>query len=129
MTNVILKNFEVRKVGEEYRASVRYQYEDEKGLWEMVADNVVLPVCRSGFIITNRVDPYPYTNRVDPYPYDEYVQIDFGLGPCDIVSSEKDLGIRATLISEKIHEMTVEEIEEKLGYRVRIIVKGEDKND
>ena len=33
-----------------------------------------------------------------------------------------------TTIEEKIHDMTVEEIEEKLGYRVRI-VKEEDKHD
>lgn len=114
MTNVILKNFEAHEENGKFLARATYQFEDEKGTWEMVANNIVLPLCRTGFSLSQN--------------YDGYEEIDFGLGLCRIESCDQGGYIKTTLIKEKIHDMTVEEIEEKLGYRVRI-VKGEDKND
>lgn len=113
MENVRLKSFKTYEEEEMYFAHIVYRYEDNRGLWEMTVPKVCIPV-----------EPYNFELELDP----DGGTLNFGLGRCRMYPVDMDVYARKVLIEEKIHNMTVEEIEEKLGYRVRI-VKGEDKND
>lgn len=110
MENVRLKSFTTYEEDGLYFAHIVYQYEDNRGLWEMTFPKVRIPVEPSNFEL--ELGPDGRT-------------LDFGLGKCCMYPVGMGVYARKVLIEEKIHEMTVEEIEEKLGYRVRI-VKGED---
>lgn len=113
MENVRLKSFNVYEEKGMYFAHIVYQYEDNRGLWELTVPKVRIPV-----------DIYSFDIERDP----DGGTLSFGLGKCRMYPVDIGVYAKKVLIEEKIHEMTVEEIEEKLGYRVRI-VKGEDKND
>lgn len=108
MENVLLKSFNVYEEEGLYFARVVYRYEDAQGLWELTVPKVCLPV-----------EPYRFELELDP----DGGTLSFGLGKCRMHPVDMDGYVKKVLIEEKIHDMTVEEIEEKLGYRVRI-VKG-----
>lgn len=110
MENVRLKSFTTYEEDGLYFAHIVYQYEDNKGLWELTVPKVRIPV-----------EPYYFELELDP----DGGTLNFGLGECRMYPVDTNAYARKVLIEEKIHDMTVEEIEEKLGYRVRI-VKGED---
>lgn len=113
MENVMLKSFNVFEEDGMYFAHIVYRYEDAKGLWELTVPKLHIPL-------------KPYSFKIKTDTAEGPIDIDFGkwrMYPVD-----GDIYAENVLISEKIHDMTVEEIEEKLGYRVRI-VKGENKND
>lgn len=111
MENVRLKSFKTYEEEGLYFAHIVYQYEDNRGLWEMIVPKVRIPV-----------EPYNFDLQLDP----DGSTLDFGFGKCCIYPVDMDVYAKKVLIEEKIHEMTVEEIEEKLGYRVKI-VNGEKK--
>ena len=55
-------------------------------------------------------------------------RVDLGFGPLTLEStydprSKSRVGFTVELIKEKTHEMTIEEIEKKLGYKVKIVSK------
>ena len=110
MENVLLKSFNVYEEEGLYFAHVVYRYKDDRGLWELTVPKACIPV-----------EPYRFDLKLDP----DGGTLNFGLGKCRMHPVDMDVYARKVLIEEKIHEMTVEEIEEKLGYRVRI-VNGEE---
>lgn len=111
MENVRLKSFKTYEEEGLYFAHIVYQYEDNRGLWELTVPKVRIPV-----------EPYRFDLKHGP----DGSTLDFGVGKCCMYPVDMDVYARKVLIEEKIHEMTVEEIEEKLGYRVKI-VNGEKK--
>lgn len=111
MENVRLKSFNVYEEEGLYFAHIVYRYEDNKGLWGLTVPKVRIPA-----------DPH----RCDLELARDGSTLDFGLGKCCVYPVGMNVYVRTALIEEKIHEMTIEEIEEKLGYRVKI-VSGEEK--
>ena len=112
MENVMLKSFNVFEEDGMHFAHIVYRYEDEKGLWELTVPKLRIPLELDSFKIKTDTAGGP---------------IDIDFGKWRMYPVDEDIYAKNVLIEEKIHNMTVEEIEEKLGYRVRI-VKGEDKN-
>ena len=52
--------------------------------------------------------------------------IDMGFGPCMVTKGGRaNVYFTETVIEEKTHEMTLDEIEKKLGYKVKIVNKKE----
>ncbi len=113
MENVLLKSFNVYEEEGLYFVHVVYRYEDDRGLWELTVPKVRIPV-----------ELYRFDLKLDP----DGGTLNFGLGKYRMYPVDMDVYAKKVLLEEKIHEMTVEEIEERLGYRVRI-VKGEEKHD
>lgn len=113
MENVMLKSFNVFEEDGMYFAHIVYRYEDEKGLWELTVPKLHIPL-----------QPYSFKIETD----NAGGTMDIGSGKWRMYPVDMDVYARKVLIEEKIHDMTVEEIEEELGYRVRI-VKGEEKDD
>ena len=102
-----------------------YELEDEEGIYEITINKIEIPLSAyhipdvitecigSPFcttIISKPVITIPALNRLRVFPD----------GDGEVVTKE--------LITSKVHEMTLEEIEKKLGYSVKIISKGEKKN-
>lgn len=113
MENVMLKSFTVFEVDGIHFARIVYRYEDNKGIWELTVPKLRIPL-----------QPYSFKIETDIAGG----TMDIGFGKWRMYPVDMDVYARKVLIEEKIHDMTVEEIEEKLGYRIRI-VKGEDEND
>jgi hypothetical protein len=55
------------------------------------------------------------------------VDIGFGYMPLVYEDPRNKIFYTETVIEEKTHEMTLDEIEEKLGYKVKIVSKKEEK--
>lgn len=113
MENIMLKSFDVFEEDGMYFAHIVYRYEDAKGLWELTVPKLRIPL-----------EPYSFKIETDIAGG----TMDIGFGKWRMYTVDGNIYAKKVLIEEKIYKMTVEEIEEKLGYRVRI-VNGEDKND
>lgn len=90
-----------------YFLSLTYRYEDENGEYEVHYPKIILYIVRNSL-------PKCKATRTDS------MTVNFGMGEFDIFESPQTKTIR-----EKEYEMTLEEIEEKLGYKVKIVEKKE----
>lgn len=102
-----------------------YKYEDKKGKHTVVIPKAAAPFSSGSLLSINRLDPYykclverPYINCNDSMPLYESV--------CDlaIARGAKEPGYCFDIITEYAsREMTLDEIEKELGYKVKIIDK------
>ena len=106
MENVMLKSFNVFEENGMYFAHIVYRYENNKGLWELTVPKLHIPL-----------EPYSFKIETDITG----ATMNIGFGKWRMYPVDGDIYAKNVLIEEKIHDMTVEEIEEKLGYRVRIV--------
>ena len=95
-----------------------YEYETESGFYRRTYPKVSFPVTL--LRLPNMV--------YESYMYAPYISLDDGLAVCEadcIVSGKefKCVNFVDELIKPKVHEMTLEEIEKKLGYSVKIVSK------
>ena len=71
---------------------------------------------------------YSIKMRNDGYSFNSKTKITADLGMCkdmEIHPNKNGEYFTLTVVKEKIYEMTMEEIEKKLGYKVKIVSKGE----
>ena len=71
---------------------------------------------------------YSIKMRNDDYFFNSKTKITVNLGMCEdmeIYPNNNGDYFTLTVVKEKIYEMTMEEIEKKLGYKVKIVSKGE----
>lgn len=106
-----------------YFAKAVYQCEDEQGIWEMTYPKIHLPILQSSCPIVNQ--EFGITGDI--------VTIDLGFGELPLKSIYRawkggEVFAERKLIKEKVHDMTIAEIEKKLGYKIKIVgEKGEEK--
>ena len=95
---------------ETYYLSAVYHYEDNAGFYEVTIPRIVLPICKPSI-------------KQNMYYYDTMPEchIDIGLGDLRMVPDKEGNCYYQKLIREKVHDMTLEEIEKKLGYKVRVV--------
>lgn len=112
-SKIELKKFETVKDNNGYYINAKYEVTDEYGnIYERIYDHVPLNVCSSHTPIIRR--------ELDMYRVNETLTINFGFG--ELVCN-RETKIEEHLIYEATREMTLEEIEKKLGHRVKIVSK------
>ena len=108
-----------------YFLTLTYSGKDECGnIHELVLDGVPLPLYK--------VSKYVYTTS-EPYSYEGYVcniisnKINVGFGDVDIYYKDTFdyLTVTDKIVEYSVKEMSIEEIEKKLGHKVKIVNKEE----
>lgn len=111
MESVILKSLTLIKENDRYYLSAVYRVEDDNGTWELSYPRIELTINKK-FLPLLRAEYGTSFNEV---------VIDLGFGDLPLKEIGKGVYAEKKLIEEKIHDMTVSEIEKALGYKVRII--------
>ena len=99
-----------------YYLGAKYRIEDENSIRELRIPKMLLNVRPNNVII-----------RHDKLCLMPEVNIGFGYMPLVYEDPRNKIFYTETVIEEKTHEMTLDEIEEKLGYKVKIVSKKEEK--
>lgn len=103
---------------------VRYEYENENGIYEVRYPRVLLPISCTSLPLVDRIGEY-----VGCCYYDSLL-VDMGFGKLPIREYSDEVRSCSyhyivNTIQEKTHKMTVAEIEEKLGYKIEIVSEKE----
>lgn len=122
-----LTNIELIEDNGQYYLSVEYLIEDENRIEKLTIPRIEIPF-NSKFMpdITRDFDAIPFNTCGVVLPVSRcFIQT----GYRSKLEIEKVDGIyfKVETIKEKEHEMTIEEIEKKLGYKVKIVSGGKKK--
>lgn len=96
----------------EYYLTATYRVEDENEIRGVTIPKIKLPVVQDSLM----VDVDTKSTRLFPD-----VSIAMGFGTLDIEYGKDGKWFYETVIHEKVHEMTLEEVEKKLGHKVKIV--------
>lgn len=105
----------IHKVPYGYCLDITYRVEDDKEIREFNIPYLQLPLISNRFIVRNESDEY-YSTYVADVGYGKvrmFGSITRDAGPCYTIKT----------IKEKTKEMTLAEIEKKLGHKVKIVNK------
>jgi hypothetical protein len=105
-----LKDLQLYKEKNKYYFSALLDFEDKKGFYEISIPRIRLPISLDCAI--------DYTSSI----YGEnLVEVDLGFGKLYAEPfGDKNSLFTVTCLEEKVHEMTLAEIEKELGYRIKI---------
>ena len=114
-----LTDLKLFKEGNTYFFAATYRLEDDFGIKEIHFPKIVAPISNSYVAVTH----YNYGRDVG----EDYALIQLGdnIHTHAFCGGEHHAIFTETVIEEKTHEMTLDEIEKKLGYKVKIINKKE----
>lgn len=117
--NQELKEANIYEENGSYYMKLVYEYETESGFYRRTYPKVSFPVTLLRL---------PSINNIASYINPTYISLDDELIVCgaDCIISGKEfkcVKFVDELIKAKVHEMTLEEIEKKLGYPVKIVSK------
>lgn len=109
MTKRELKDLQLYKSDtyDQYYLSAIYTEENEHGVYEVTIPKIFLPINNHELIIDDRSPQRLY--------------IDLGFGECRMCLDDNGNFYYKRVIEEKIHELTISDIEKKLGYKVKIV--------
>lgn len=108
-----LKRLMLGKDDSGHYLSAIYEFENEAGVYELIFPKIRLQISLINAPVISR----------DDWREPEKVNLGFGELPL-----EGDPGYTIKTIREKVHDVTIEEIEKKFGYKIRI-VKEKDQNE
>ena len=113
--NVELLNLKLNTDALGYFLTAKYRIENERSIYELDFPKIRMPV---------RLDHIAVERNDYDYPA---VKIDLGFGYLPVIGDggENPVYFTETVIEEKVHEMTMDELEKKLGYKVKIVNKKE----
>lgn len=94
----------------EYYLSAVYHDENDAGIYEITIPHIHLPLNEGLMII-----------QYNKYLQYEPDKVDLGFGELPMLPDENGHMYYQKLIKEKVHDLTLSEIEKKLGYKVRIV--------
>lgn len=97
-----------------YSLDITYLVEDLDRVERYALPRVYLPINKYGFVIDSE--------RIG---FEDVVRADVGFGPTKLLRDDKGVCFTVKTIKEKTKEMTLEEIEKKLGHKVKIISEEE----
>ena len=103
-----------------------YTYDDDKGKHEVIFPKVDLPFNQHSIpCYISDQERGEFIDMANAYQYEIYYamcHVRKGIVVNPLANEESDLCTMADILVEpKIHEMTLEEIEKKLGYKVKIV--------
>jgi hypothetical protein len=108
-----IKDLQLYKEDGQYYLSAVFNYEDKKGYYEMSVPKINLPIS--------------YCQISHEHSYDilfgdvHDVKVDFGF--CTLNAhpfDDKGTFFTVTCLEEKVQEMTLDEIEKELGYKIKL---------
>ena len=112
-----LKDLQLHKDKDgDYYLSAVYITEDKRGIYETTIPHICLPLTNHAVINIPCGDIY-----FKPTP-----TVDIGLGELFMDQDENGHYHVVRTIEEKVHNMTLSEIEKKLGYKVRVVSEKEE---
>lgn len=113
-TKVALTELEFYKDAVGYFLSARYRIEDEHSIREISLPKISLRIFEEYLALRWNNDGWR-----------NMAEADIGFGFCTLrdVGGDTPIYFTETVIEEKVHEMTLDEIEKKLGYKVKIVNK------
>lgn len=123
MRNIRERLVDVQLVEEDrsFYLDVKYEYENENGIYEVRYPRVLLTFCSNALPAIDR----------SWNSYEKLLHANFGFG--NLLVSEyhdpdrnADYNYIVNTIKEKTHKMTVAEIEAKLGYKIEIVSEKEE---
>ena len=108
-----IKDLQLYKENNQYYLSALVDYEDKRGVYEISIPKIKFPI-EQNCIIDNTIGERNYK------PYTT-VSIDFGLGKLYAEPFDNDGNhYTITCIEEKVHKMTLADIERELGYKIEL---------
>ncbi len=110
-----LTDLQLYKEDDKYYLCAKFLHEDKRGLHEVSIPKIEFPVSPNCDVSLNS----GYDSSYVPY---RNVQVDFGFDTLFYARSFNDEGhlFTITCIEEKVHEMTLAEIENTLGYKIKL---------
>ena len=121
--NIQLKTLELFEAdgGRHYLRAI-YQYETNRGVYELVIPKIFLPVLYHNLPkIINEGSWYPT------------VMVDMGFGEleainitCTEIDSKNKINYYVRTIEEKVQTLTLSEIEQRLGYKINLVSEKEE---
>lgn len=99
-----------------YFMKVLVIYENERGTYRRTFPKVEMKFSETSFGIEL------YNNGKETI-----TNVDFGFGPLRAYPVDDFPPFFEELVEEKVHDLTIEEIQKKLGYKIRIVSNKEDK--
>lgn len=114
MSDLKLKDLQLYKEDNKYYLSAVFEQEDETGFYEISVPKILLPIAPNCSVDVDTC------TTIFGVLYN-YVAVDFGVVRlyAEPFDNKKNFYTKK-LISEKAHEMTLEEIERELGYRIKL---------
>ena len=108
-----IKDLQLYKENNRYYLSALVEHEDERGVYEISIPKIELPVERNCIIDKTVID-----RNYKPHTV---VSINFGLGEL-YAEPFDDSGdyYTVTCVEEKVHKMTLADIEKELGYKIEL---------
>lgn len=110
MSKEYLKDLKLNKDEYGYYLTAVYIEENDKGIYEHTVPHIDLPISN-----------YPSIETT----FGDYIRpeqlIDIGFGKLNMGKDERGRASVTRTIKEKVHDLTIGEIEKKLGYKVRIV--------
>ena len=113
------QEFELYKEDGKYYLRVDFDFENEYGVYKGHIDKVKFDFLFKG--IESETCSWTKSAKANFLAPSEYSCVDCLF---DIMRDSKDNFFTIELVKEKIHEMTVEEVEKKLGYKIKIVSKS-----
>lgn len=110
MSKEYLKDLKLNKDKYGYYLTAVYIEENDKGIYEHTVPHIDLPV-----------SIYPSIETTFGYHVRPEQLIDIGFGKLNMGMDESGRTIVTRTIKEKVHDLTIGEIEAKLGYKIRIV--------
>ena len=110
-----LKNAELYKEDGQYYLKFIYEVENDAEVSEITIPKALLPIRQNSCILNY---PTVFHGIVDPPTIGLNDNIELAL-----YKDEKGIYYTKKVIKEKTHELTLDEIEKKLGYKVKIVNK------
>ena len=113
-----LKNFELKKDERGYYLTAKYRVEDQHSIREVDIPKIRLNLNKEVVSIKTMHDPFG-CHRV------AHIDLGFGELPLDwdVNKDGQSYLFTEKILEEKYTEMTMDEIEKKLGYKVKIVNK------
>ena len=107
-----LHDLHLYKENDKYYLSASIVFEDKRGVCEASIPKIRLPIAREP-----QINVYNYSDEHKP---DTEVIVDFGFG--DLYDERADGNNYYTIkyLEEKVHKMTLAEIEKELGYKIEL---------
>lgn len=109
-----LNDLQLYKENNKYYLSAMFFHEDKKGYYEVSIPKIKLPVSQDCAV--------NFSSRYDDYhkPY-KIVDVDFGFGILFAEPFDDECNfLTMKCIEEKVHPMTLAEIEKELGYKIEL---------
>ena len=108
-----IKDLQLYKENNKYYLSALVEHEDKRGVYEVSIPKIEFPIGRNCIIET--------TTAERNYKPCTIVSINFGLGKLYVEPFDSDENYyTVTCVEEKVHKMTLADIEKELGYKIEL---------